>query len=70
MGANFWGGNLGSKIFWNEFLQVKFHSGKNSILGSKNVMERKIWGGNFWERKNLCEEKFAEHNLGSKIFSG
>ena len=47
------GRKLRSKNFGEHFLLVKFHSGKERILGSKNVLERKDMGSK---------------NSGSKIF--
>ena len=44
LGATFGGGNWGSKNFWREFWRVKFHSGKQRKLGSKNVLERNDMG--------------------------
>ena len=53
--ANFleeiWGANF--------FLQVKFHSGKKRILGSKNVMERKDMGS----KKIRGAKRFGEQKI-------
>ena len=51
----FWGRKFWEGKFLGGILQVKFHSGKKRILGSKKVFERKDTGSNF---------------LGTKIVSG
>ena len=82
-GANLEGeGGIGSKFFWRQiflrkfgeqiFLQVKFHSGKKRILGSKNVVERKDTGSKkFWGAKKIvgggggggCKQNLGNKNL-------
>ena len=59
MGANFWGGNLVSKIFWNEFLQV----GNISFWEEQNTGEQKCFGEKDMGRKFLGAKK----SLGGKI---